>query len=140
MKPKVEQNKLKEIADQLECGYRCYLQKDSLDIISFPEQIVQELDNEKWAEQVEKVKQNPQVYLEIRPMTTTEQLRMMEDFVYTLKDQELGKRLAYVLSRPNPLLNFKQEIDYSEYRQYWFDYKTRYIQDWLSTQIRIGLG
>lgn len=129
---------IKQIADDLNCGFRCFVHKTTGEIISFPDELqFHGMDDEGFAEEKNKVEENWTDYFEIKPMESRDSFAVMEDFSATVDDEKLRQRLHYALSRPKPFQNFKYEIDYSgEYREKWFAFKAQKMQEWVMKQLK----
>jgi len=128
MKPSEEL--IKEIADNLDCGMKCYFNIKSGELRTIINMDSWELaEEEPWEEDINEVEKNREDYFEIEGMSSHESFNLMVDFADSIDNLKLKERLIKVLNRPKPFKNFKWEIDNSgEYRQHWFDFKKmRYI-------------
>jgi len=128
---KLTEKQIEEIADNLDCGIRCFYNFKTGEIktlLNFDSWIG--ADEEPWEEEAKEIDENWDDYFEFTGFETHESFRIMADFAERIDDQKLQDQLINALNRPNPFRNFKWEIDNSgEYRQQWFDYKKmRYIQ------------
>jgi hypothetical protein len=129
---------IKEIAEQLDCGFRCYIHKENGELITLPDENHHSgMDMELWADDMEKVDENFGDYFVINPPESSDSFRIMEDFVYTLPESEsLRKNLIYALNQRKPFRQFKSIIDNSgPFRQQWFDFKDRKLQEWVADHI-----
>jgi hypothetical protein len=131
-------DEIKEIAEQLDCGFRCFIHKQSKELIFIPDILKNpDMDMEVWAEEDEKLHNDFLSYYEIEQIQSHDSFQIMEDFADTLNDSNILKeKLFKALSKSKPFRNFKYEIDNSgDYRQKWFDFKS----EWLINRIRIEL-
>ncbi|MDB5120297.1 MAG: hypothetical protein JWN56_1515 [Sphingobacteriales bacterium] len=130
---------IKEIAEQLDCGFKCYWNKESGELVFIPEGLDDfDVDPEEgWSEELEKLDNNPDDYVEIDRLTSRDSFQIMEDFVETLNDSSnVKKRLIAALSKKKPFREFKFIIDNSgDYRQMWFDFKAQEMQNWVREKI-----
>jgi Uncharacterised protein family (UPF0158) len=125
---------IKEIAEQLDCGFRCYIHKETGELITLPDENHHSgMDMEFWAGDMEKVEESFGDYWVVKPPKSSDSFRMMEDFAYTLPESEsLRRRLIYALSQRKPFRQFKFVIDNSgPFRQQWFDFKDIQMQKWV---------
>ena len=125
---------IKEIAEQLDCGFRCFWNKKSGELIFIPDTLKHPLmDIEVWAEEQEKLDSDFGNFFEIDPLESTDSFEIMEKFVDTLSDSNhLKKQLIEALNKRKPFREFKFVIDNSgEYRQKWFDFKNQELQNWV---------
>ncbi len=128
---------MKEIADWLDVGMRCYFNKQTGEIISIPN-----FDNwigadeELWEEAIQELEENWENYVEFDGMTSRDSFRVMADFTDTVDNIKLQDRLVDALNKRKPFQNFKWVIDNSgEYRQQWFDYKKMRYIEWVADQL-----
>lgn len=133
---KLTEKKIEEIAENLECGMRCFYNLRNGEIrtlLNFESWIG--ADEEPWQEESREIEENRTDYYEFEGMDSHDSFRIMADFAESVDDTGLRKKLIQALNRRKPFQNFKSQIDYSEeYRQQWFDFKKmRYIQ-WVEEQ------
>jgi hypothetical protein len=137
---KLTEGQIEEIADNLDCGMRCFYNLKTGEIktlLNFDSWIG--TDEEPWEEESKEIDENWDDYFEFEGFETHESFRIMADFAERIDDPKLQGQLINALNRPKPFRNFKWQIDNSgEYRQQWFDYKKmRYIQ-WVKEQIDLN--
>jgi len=128
---KLTEKQIEEIADNLDCGMRCFYNHKTHEIktlLNFDSWIG--ADTEPWEEDSKEIDANWDNYIEFTGFETHESFQIMADFAESIEDRSLRDKLTSVLNRPKPFQNFKWQIDNSgEYRQQWFDFKKmRYIQ------------
>ena len=71
-------------------------------------------------------------------MDSRDSFRIMEDFVLQLSDTRLADDLLKALQKKPPFRHFKFIIDNSfEFRQSWFDFKSKRQVEWTEEQIKI---
>ena len=137
---KLTESQIEEIADNLDCGMRCFYNLKTGEIktlLNFDNWIG--ADEEPWEEESKEIDENWDDYFEFTGFETHESFRIMADFAERIDDPKLQDQLINALNRPKPFRNFKWQIDNSgEYRQQWFDYKKmRYVQ-WVKEQIDLN--
>jgi hypothetical protein len=136
---KLTENQIKEIADNLECGMRCFYNLKTGEIktlLNFDSWIG--ADEELWQEDSKEIDDNWADYFQFEGFESHESFRILADFAESVGDVSLQGKLIKALNKPKPFQNFKWQIDNSgKYRQQWFDFKRmRYIQ-WVNEQIEI---
>jgi len=121
-----------ELADNLDCGLRCFIHKDSKTIVTVPDTVNNpDSDSEYWDESNDEIENNFDSYIEIEKMDTNESFRLMTNFIETVGDSRQKNRFEEALNKPKPFRNFKFEIDQSgPFRQQWFDFKRRQMIEW----------
>lgn len=132
------QEQIKEIADQLDCGFRCFWNRKSNELIFLPDPLKHPLmEMEVWAEEMEKVDTDFDDIKVIEPLDSREAFEIMIEFTETLADSnKLKGKLINALNKRKPFREFKFVIDNSgEYRQQWFDFKACKMQEWVKREI-----
>ena len=130
-KMKLTEEQIKSIAEDLEAGYKVYLNietKETKSVIDTDNNFYSE--TEPWKEDIKEIERNYDKYLEFDKMDSRESFRVMEEFVDSVEDENLRKKLELGLSLSKPFRNFKDIIDNeNEYRNEWFLFKdARYIE------------
>ncbi|MCC5928691.1 MAG: hypothetical protein JJU28_05540 [Cyclobacteriaceae bacterium] len=122
----LEPQQIKEIAEQLDCGFRAFIHKETLELIFIPNlDKYPEMEMEAWENEVNRLDENFTDYFEVEGMSSTESFRVMEGFMESLSDKTpLKEKLYHALNNKKPFSGFKFIIDNSgEFRQRWFKYK-----------------
>jgi len=125
---------IKEIAEQLDCGFRCFWHKKNNDLLFIPDILrYPDIDIDAWKDERKKLKSNSLEYKEISQLESRDSFEIMADFVETLSDSNrLKEILINALSKKKPFSRFKYLIDNSgEFRQKWFDFKNLRLQEWV---------
>ena len=131
-------DQIKEIAEQLDCGFSCFLNKNKNELIFLYSDENEFFDpsEDAWADERKKIKKKPKDYLEIEKMESRDSFRLMEAFISTVDSDKLTNDLTLALNLRKPFSNFKYVIDGSgEYRQKWFDFKAEKMQEWVKEQV-----
>jgi len=128
---------IKEIADGLEAGMKCYYNRltgNIKTIIDFDSWIG--ADDELWEDDLNEIDEHFCDYFVFENMSSHDSFNLMVDFVDLVSDSRIQTKLINALNQSKPFRNFKNVIDISgECRQQWFDFKrSRYIE-WVQDQI-----
>jgi len=128
---KLTEKQIEEIADNLDCGMRCFYNLKTSEIktiLNFDSWIG--ADEKPWEEDSKEIDENWGDYFEFVGFESHESFQIMADFAESVDDSRLQEKLIKALNRPKPFQNFKWQINNSgDYRQQWFDYKKiRYIE------------
>lgn len=131
---------ISEISQEILAGLKCYINKTTDEIkVTFdsdsPYFDLDALEKED-KEEIEELEANWRNYVEIKPMPSRVSYQVMEDFVNEVKDRKLKERLIIVLNRKKPFQNFKFEIDNSNYRERWFEFRNEAYYEWVEDQIK----
>jgi len=129
-------DKIKEIADQLDCGNRCYINKETGAIVTTPDFDSGYSDEELWADVLNELDENWTKYVEIEKLESRDSFNIMADFAESTDSKELRDSLINALNKKHPFRNFKVIIDNSgSYRQKWFDFKNQRLFDWVNDRL-----
>jgi hypothetical protein len=130
---------IKEIADQLDCGFRAFYHKQSGELIFVPNtEKHPNMDTEAWEDELDKLDENYLDYKQIEAMESSDSFNLMEDFAEEMSDARLQEKLFTALNRKHPFREFKFVIDNSgEYRNAWFEFKNKRNFEWVENQINL---
>ncbi|HNU21723.1 MAG TPA: UPF0158 family protein [Bacteroidales bacterium] len=128
---------VKEIAEQLDCGFRAFIHKTSRQLLFVPDNNnYPDIDLDSWDEELEQLENNFTDYYEIDKWTSSEAFETMSEFADQLTDKNLQSRLFDALRKNKPFKEFKLVIDNSgDFRQQWFDFKNKWQQDFVARQL-----
>ena len=132
---------IKEIAQELDCGFDCYYNPKTDEIVTIPNfgQISDEDEfREAFSAELKKVKKNKAEFIKIEVLESFESFKIMEHFISQIADKQFGSELKNILERKKPFQNFKNRIDNSDYRQNWFDFKQNELEKIVETQLNRG--
>lgn len=133
----IPDNTIEEIAENLECGMKCYLQIATGAIITaINDEYLIDADVDELDSNINNAKENPSDFIEFHAMDSRESYNVMVDFAAEIKDHGFQAQLIKSLNGTNPFRRFKSKLDFPDhYRQMWFDFKkSRYI-DFVKAQI-----
>ena len=131
-------DQIKEIAEQLDCGFRCFINRQDTNLIFIPDtNKLLSIDTEAWESEINELDNHVGDYLEIEPIGSSDSFLFMEEFIATLDDSNtIKERLRNSINKKKPFMHFKFAIDNSgEFRQKWFDFKKTRIQDWVIARL-----
>ena len=136
MKP-LQEDEIKEIAENLQCGFKCFWNVKTNALIFIPEDLNSHMDSEFWEEQTAQLKKEAKDFKEIEKPASTDSFEIMEDFVATIvKDLPFKKELEHILNSKKPFGHFKQRIENSNLRDEWFQFKNNWFKNWVQEQIK----
>lgn len=131
-------DQIKEIAEQLDCGNRCYINKETGDIKTTPDFDNGYADEELLADVLAELEENWDKYIQIEKMESHESFDLMADFADSVDSRELRDSLINALNRKHPFRNFKWIVDNSgPYRQKWFAFKNQRLIEWVKDQLEV---
>lgn len=134
---------VRNIAENNDVGFVCFVNPDTGEMedampewLEDPESLEDAADRD-WEEMYTFEKWERVITID--PPESHESFRIMEDFTDYRVTGKLQQLLFDALSRPKPFRNFKNLIDQSEYRQQWFDYKQKRLEERAWTLMSKGL-
>ena len=137
---KVNKNIIKEIAEHLDCGNDCYYNLKTEEIIAIPnfDDSFDEYElGEAFGPDLDKIKKQKADFIKFEVLKNFESFEIMERFVDQLNDEKFKSELENVLHQKKPFQNFKRLIDYSDFRQNWFDFKQMELEKIVEDQMNI---
>lgn len=128
---------IEEIAEQLDCGMKCYLNISSGAMIAvINDEDFIDVETEAQDNEIKQIKENPSNYIEFHKMNSRESFNVMMDFAMEISDNSFQTQLIDSLNTSSPFRGFKLKLDNSDsYRQKWFDYKKNRYIDYVKLQI-----
>lgn len=134
---KLTDEQIKSIAEDLDIGMKVYIHLETNEIktiIDLDQHY--DADTEAWEEDINEIEENFDKYIQFEKMDSRESFQVMEDFVETIKDDELRNKLELGLSLSKPFRNFKDIIDdEDEYRKRWFEFKNEKNIEFVKEQL-----
>jgi hypothetical protein len=135
---KITKDQIKEIAEQLDCGNRCYINKETGEIKATPDFDNGYADEELLADVLKEFEENWERYIQIEKMESHESFDLMADFADSVDSKEFRDSLIQALNKKHPFRNFKWVVDNSgPYRQKWFDFKNQRLIEWVKDQLEV---
>jgi hypothetical protein len=125
---------INEIAQDLEAGFKVYLNKETLEfeaVLDWDEMT----DSGLWEEIMKKIENEWTNVMLFEKFESREAFQKMEDFLDEIDDKKLREDLIKILNRKSPFANFKYEIETSTYRQQWFDFRTMKHEEYVRQQL-----
>lgn len=131
-----------EIADSLQAGLICFLNPDNLEVESIPERLAYDPEEFEMStgETFESAGINHENWprcVEIEPMDSHESFQIMEYFIDEISDKNLQEKVIKALNKPKPFANFKRLVEYSDYRQQWFDFRMKQYEYYVWNDIQM---
>ncbi|HZL10278.1 MAG TPA: UPF0158 family protein [Prolixibacteraceae bacterium] len=122
------------IAENIDAGLICFLNLDTIETEDFPKELLNDPDEFEamTGETIESLDLKYDTWercLTFEPLESYESFKIMETYVELLDDRRLQNKLIHALNHHKPFLHFKGIIDNSSYRQNWFDFKKRYLEN-----------
>jgi len=135
-----KQNIATNIARELDCGFDCFYNSKTNEIISIPSfsQFSDEEDfKEAFRDDLYKIQENQTDFIKFEALEGFESFKIMEQFIQQLPDKNFKSELETVLANKKPFQNFKHKIDNSDFRQSWFDFKQKEIENKVKNKLEL---
>ena len=130
---------LKEIASEMDLGNRCFIHKETGELIFLPDfHSFEDFEPDIFKEEMRFLKKERKNYFEIPKISSFESYRIMRDFIGTVKDVHFSQKLERAIQKPRPFRNFNEMLlSQPDFRQKWFAFKAaaliRYVEDQLKS-------
>ena len=108
---------IKEIAEYLDAGMKCFYHIHTGDLKDYPDKLKGYVgfDEEIWQESMDKVENNYHEYLNFEGMESHQSFRIIQAFISDITDAKTQQRFEDAISYRNPFQNFKQLLhDYPD--------------------------
>ena len=140
-----------EIAQYMDMGMICYLNRETIALSTIPLEMYYEVDHCKSADEMkQKLDElygwqsvefldwdNP---IEFRPFPSDLSFDIMEEFTDNLpNDEKLRPKLINALQDRKPFANFGRIIDNSDLREEWFEFKREYLDNLVAEDLLMEL-
>ncbi|OOQ57449.1 UPF0158 family protein [Mucilaginibacter pedocola] len=126
---------LKEIAGELQMGMLCFYNKNTGEIVSYPNGVEDSDVFDLWEDVAQKVNDNPGDYFEFDALDSHQSFKVMERFVHGIDHIPTHNKFIGVLSRKKPFANFNNLLhNYPELREQWFPFKDSNYLDYVKEQ------
>lgn len=130
----LNQEQIKEIAEQLACGFRAFYHKTTGDLVFIID--TRKFPEVKIDEDTEKLAKNPDDYLEVDAMDSGDAFRVMEAFSEQLTDTKLQDKLFRALNKRGPFREFRCVLDNAgDYLQQWYAFKNEQYIGWVAQRV-----
>ncbi|MDO9255837.1 MAG: hypothetical protein Q7U54_10025 [Bacteroidales bacterium] len=126
--PEKHKKAVAEIADNIQCGFICQVNKKTVEIVSIRRENIYE--SEYYEEEEEDLAENTnwEDIITISPPESHESFRIMENYVLSLDQSRLKYQLTSALQRGKPFANFNGIIHNSPERDEWFRYRQHALE------------
>jgi hypothetical protein len=135
---KIKQNIIKNIAQELDCGFDCFYNSKTTEIIALPNfsNIADEDDfKEAFQAELEQIEKHQTDFIKFEVLESFESFKIMELFVEQLSDKNFQSELKNVLTNRKPFQNFKSKVEYSDFKQNWFDFKQQELEKRVESEL-----
>lgn len=129
---------IKEIASELDIGMICFYHPPTGEIESYPDPDDILFEPEPWQEIMDKIDNDFDNYVRFEKMSSRQGYGVMEDFALSLNDENFKKKCLNLLQRRKPFHNFKDLVEFSDYREDWFAFKNQASIDWVKKQMEMN--
>lgn len=120
-------NLIKNVEEALELkGMRHFINKESFDLLSYPDELdALETDIDLFDDVIKEIEENPEDYIEIEPITSSEGFIIMEDFTDTIHNIYKQSSLMKALNKRNPFRQFRYALEDTNLTESWNNYEKK---------------
>jgi len=109
----ISTDKLKEIAEQLEGGMKCWYHIPAKEVLWAPDRLRNwDIDEEIWEDVFNEIDEKIHECISFEGPDSNEEFQIMADFANEVDDPKVRDRLIYALNQRKPFIHFKSEIHY----------------------------
>jgi hypothetical protein len=130
--------KIKEIAQELDCGMKCFYHIATGEIESYPDELkgYAGFEEEFWKDTIKKVTKNYKQYISFEGMESHESFRLMETFIDNIEDRKTRTYFEEAIQRRKPFQQFKACLqEYDGLQQQWYQFKNEELIKWVQGQL-----
>lgn len=138
MKPQLTIKDVKSIAEDLDMGMKCYINKETREIKSLlDENDYYDADPELWEAEYEIIETQWKDYSVIEKMSSRDGYEVMRSFLKKVTSKRMKNNLVRALEGRKPFANFKFQVDKEEdTRQAWFKHKLEEYMNYVILELR----
>lgn len=123
---------VEEIVDLIEDGFIAYLHRDSGEVYA-----VRDPNHHQYASHdpepeeediLDMVEEEPEAFIEIRPLGSAGDKRLMLTYAQEETSGKLQERLIEALKSRHPFRHFREILEYSEATDAWLAYRMAYVE------------
>lgn len=128
---------IREIAQELDSGMKCFYHIPTSEIKSYPDPMHTDyFDDEIWQEIIDEIDSVFNDCIAFETLGSHESFKMMESFINGIEKEAIRRRFEDAISYRKPFQNFKQLLlEYPELREQWFKYKDQQYIEWVKEQL-----
>jgi Uncharacterised protein family (UPF0158) len=131
--------KINEIAQELDCGMKCFYHIATGDIESYPDELKGHagFEEEFWKDTIKKVTKNYRQYISFEGMESHESFRLMETFIGSINDEKTRMYFEETIQRKKPFQQFKFCLqEHADFQQQWYQFKNEQLEKWVKDQLK----
>jgi Uncharacterised protein family (UPF0158) len=128
-----------EIAGLIESGNLVFLHRENLEVVFYPdEDQIPDMEEEDWQTEINKVNADPKKYVKLLNMNSRHRFSLMEEFIETVKDQDVQINLRKAIIGRQPHAAFQSVVDKSPvYKSQWNAFHASKYVDWVKKQMDV---
>jgi len=129
---KLSKKQINNIVQDLDTGLKCYVHKTTGEIFSIPAKLKEVDENfERWKEELKNVEQNPNQYILVKEIPSSDSFRIMRRFLGKVANPKIRGKLMIAISQNKP---FQDILDYNgDVLQDWYEFKQKAIEKYVNS-------
>lgn len=139
MQVAISPDQIKEIAQELDAGMRCFYHIPTGEVKSYPDELRghEGFEVEFWEDIIDQVESFPEEFVTFQSMESFESFRVMETFINHIEEVKIQGQFQDAIALKKPFQQFKYLlIDYPALREQWFDFKNLHLIEYVQQQLK----
>ncbi len=129
---------IKKIVDELCSDFKVFVNKNTFEVVSFPDEDKGFDLDPIWQGKIDKVKNNIKAFIEIEQPSSRESYEIMQNFIFTIKNKITSNKLTQAITGRKPFANFNHQIHQLESeRAKWFEFKDNQLTEYVKNQLKV---
>ena len=135
---KLSKKQINCIAQDLDLGLMCYVDKITGEVRSIPPIDVSAGNLELRANELNEIEKNRDQYILIGQMGSSDSFKVMRRFLGKVADPNLRQKLMLAISQNKPFRRFRNILDYNgDVLQDWYQFKQEEMERYVEKHLRI---
>lgn len=126
-----------KIVDLLDDGFIVYLHRETQQLLDHPDPKRRQGSEDAYLidEVREQVDKAPEQYIVLEPPDSKEGFEIMAEFIETVQDENLKRRLADALHSKKPFRYFRTAVEETPLADDWYDYRDAWMKVWVTDKL-----
>ena len=139
MQVSISPDQIKEIAQELDAGMKCFYHIPTGEVKSYPDELRGHagFEEEFWEDIIEQVESLPEEFVAFQSMESFESFRVMETFINNIEEEKIQRHFQYAIALKKPFQQFNYLLhDYPGLQEQWFDFKNLHLIEYVQQQLK----
>lgn len=132
---KLSAEQIHDIAGELICGMKVYINRDKPEYVTILDWDGMYGDTEFWEEEMERIQKEWSHFVVLEKLESWESFNIMKYFIDEVDDEKMQQVLINTLNRRSPFANFKAQVESSDFREQWFNFRQLKYEEHVRQQL-----